>query len=59
MLAAVRETCSKLAEHNEREHDRFSGLEHFDCFDDAFAEVDVSIRVDRDPHFQSFSSTRS
>ena len=52
MPATVGESCAQFAEHDERHDDRLGFLQERDGFDQAFAQIDVSIGVESDPHFQ-------
>jgi hypothetical protein len=55
----VREAGPKLADYDEGQKDRLSFLQDRHCLRDAFAQIDVSIGVESDPHRQRSSSTRS
>ena len=47
---------SKLAEDDERQNDLLGFREKDHCFDNASTKIDVSIRIESDPHFQRSSS---
>ncbi len=49
-------TCSKLREHDERQDHDIGGFQDRNGVVDAFAEVDVSSRVERNPDRQSRTS---
>jgi len=59
LTPAVRENGSKLAQHDEGHQNLVGLLEDLDRLIDALTEVDIPIRVERDPHRQRSSSTRS
>ena len=56
---AVCEAGPKLADDDERQHDRLGFLQQRHGLGDSFAQIDVSIRVESNPHRQRSSSTRS
>ena len=56
---AVCEARPKLANDNERQQNGFGFLQQRQCFRDSSTQIDVSIRVEGDPHRQRSSSTRS
>src|SRR4051812_8931801 len=59
LAAAVGETRPQFAEYDERHNDGFGLFQESHGLDDTFAEIDVSIGVESDPHSQRSSSTRS
>src|SRR5207248_1055298 len=59
VAATEQESRSQLAEHDEGHDELLCSLENLHGFGDPFAEVDVSIRVDRDSHRHRSASTRS
>lgn len=50
---------TQLADHHKWQHDGLGFLQERHRLVDAFAEIDISVRVDRNPHRQRASSTRS
>src|SRR6266852_5176894 len=57
--SASREAGAQLADNNERHEDLVRSPEPFHRFGKTFREIDIAVRVDRDSHRQSASSTRS
>jgi len=55
----VSKAGSKLAEHHKRQHDGLCFLQERHRPADAFAEIDISVRIESNPHRQRSSSTRS
>ena len=55
----MREAGPKLADHDEWQQDRLGFLQERYGPCDSFAQVDVSIRIESNPHRQRSSSTRS
>lgn len=57
--APVRKAGSKLADHHKRQQDDLGFLEQADRLLDASAEIDIAVRIERNPHRQRALSTRS
>src|SRR3954471_8544093 len=59
LLSSVRETSSELGQNNERQDHCLGFFKKICRFCIAPTKIDVSVRVDRDSHFQTSSSMRS
>jgi hypothetical protein len=59
LTTTVREAGPELADDDEGQHDRFGFLQERHCLGGPSAEINVSIRVESNPHRQRSSSTLS
>jgi len=57
LLAIIRKPGSQLGEYDKRENDDLCFGQNVFRFNDAVAKINISIRVERNPHFQRSSST--